>query len=75
MTNSYQEYRLTHWEEPDIFQRIIATEGVVSVTPEMLNRLLQSYHPVAYREGQITVDVDVRAFEAFWKSLGGKMER
>lgn len=71
----YRDYRLTHWEEPDISQRIVAKDGVISVTPEFLYEMLQSYLPVAHREGQVSIDVTVKAFEEFWMELGGKVER
>lgn len=71
----YQEYHLTHWEEPEIFQRIMTKDGVVSVTPELVYNLLKSYFPIGYREGEITLDLSVAAFREFWKSLGGEMTR
>ena len=71
----YVEYKLKHWEEPDIFQRLVSKDGVVSVTPELVYKLLKGYFPVGYKEGEITLDVTVEAFQKFWLSLGGEMER
>lgn len=70
---SYTEYVLTHWEEPDSKVRLIAKDGVVSVTPEWIYQQLQSFSPIAYREGEITMDVPVKSVIRFWKDLGGEV--
>lgn len=70
--NPYQEYLLTHWEEPDApVLTLIVTDGRVSVTPETVHGLLKSFFPVGYREGEITLDIPIGDFLAFWKQLGG----
>lgn len=70
---SYTEYVLTHWEEPDSKGRLIAKDGVVSVTPEWIYQQLQSFSPIAYQEGEITVDIPVKSLIQFWKDLGGEV--
>lgn len=71
----YEDYKLTHWEEPDIYQRLVSKDGVVSVTPELVYKLLKNYFPIGYREGEITLDVPAESFKKFWKSLGGEMTK
>lgn len=73
--NPYTEYKLTHWEEPEHPQTIIAKDGYISVTPEFLVKQIESFFPVGYQEGEITIDVAVPALKRFWMSLGGEMER
>lgn len=72
--SNYQEYTLTHWEEPDGIKwaRFVAKDGYVSVTPETIYGMLQGFHPIGYQEGEITVRVPVSDFLDFWKSLGGE---
>lgn len=70
---SYTEYILTHWEEPDSKARVIAKEGIVSLTPEWLYQQLQSFSPLGYKEGEVTVDLTVKALARFWKDLGGEI--
>lgn len=70
---SYTEYVLTHWEEPDSKGRLIAKDGVVSVTPEWIYQQLQSFSPIGYKEGEITVDIPIRSLINYWKDLGGEV--
>ncbi|QDK01289.1 hypothetical protein SEA_WATERT_18 [Microbacterium phage WaterT] len=70
---TYAEYTLTHWEEPENAVTMVSKDGYVSVTPEWLYDVLQSYLPVAHREGEITVDLPVKSLKDFWKSLGGEI--
>lgn len=70
--NPYTEYVLTHWEEGDTpVKTLIVKEGRVSVTPETVHSLLKSFFPIGYREGEITLDIPIGDFLAFWKQLGG----
>lgn len=69
--NGYTYYTLSHWEEPEITTEIVASHGKVSVTAESLNQMVQSFHPVAYREGEITLDIPVTDLLRFWSELGG----
>lgn len=71
---TYTDYKLTHWEEPDRTWRLVAEEGVVTVTPEYIHGLLRNFFPMGYKEGDITLDVSVESFKAFWESLGGVLE-
>lgn len=70
---SYTEYVLTHWEEPDSKGRLIAKDGIVSVTPEWIYQQLQSFSPIGYQEGEISVDLPVKSLIQFWKDLGGEI--
>lgn len=74
MTSRYEDYTLTHWEEPDGIKwaRFVAKDGYLSVTPETLYGMLKSFEPVGYREGEIALRIKVDDFLAFWKSLGGE---
>lgn len=67
----YTYYSLSHWEEPEIHTEIIATHGRVSVTPESLMRMIESFHPVAYKEGEIALTIPTNDFLRFWTELGG----
>jgi len=71
---TYTEYTLTHWEEPDQKGKVISKDGYVSLTPEWIYGQLQSFSPIAYREGEITLDIPVKSLRDFWKSLGGEIE-
>lgn len=70
----YRTYNLTHWEEPEQGGKIVAKDGVVSVTPEWIYKQLQSFYPIGYQEGEIALDVPIRNLVAYWKSLGGDIE-
>lgn len=72
--NPYTEYTLTHWEEPDglTYGRFVAKDGYVSVTPELINKMLQGFFPTGYQEGEITLDIPVKSLLDYWKSLGGE---
>lgn len=70
--NPYTEYTLTHWEEPESTGRLVARDGIVSVTPEWFYEVLKSFEPVGYKEGEITLDIPVRSLLNYWKSLGGE---
>lgn len=69
----YREYVLTHWEEPDTKSRLIVKDGYVSVTPERIYQILQSFSPMGYQEGEVTLDIPVKSFVNYWKSLGGEI--
>lgn len=69
----YTEYVLTHWEEPDTKGRIVSHDGYVSITPEWAHEMVQSFFPIGYVEGEITLDIPVKSLVAFWKSLGGEI--
>jgi hypothetical protein len=71
---SYAEYVLTHWEEPDSKARMVSKDGYVSVTPEWVYGRLQSFFPIGYKEGEVTLDIPLKSLVAFWKSLGGEIE-
>lgn len=71
---SYTQYTLTHWESPGDPAHIVATSGKVSVTPELILSLLEEFAPVAYRVGEIALDIPVGDFLDYWKSLGGEYE-
>lgn len=70
---TYTEYILTHWEEPDSKGRIISKDGYVSVTPEWVYSQLQSFSPIGYQAGEITLDIPVKSFVDYWKNLGGEI--
>lgn len=74
MTSRYEDYTLTHWEEPDglTYGHFVAKDGIVSVTPELIYKMLQSFYPIGYQEGEITLDIPVKSLLGFWKSLGGE---
>lgn len=70
---TYIEYTLTHWEEPEQVGRVVSKDGYVSLTPEWIYAQLQSFSPIGYQEGEITLDVPVESLRDFWKSLGGEI--
>ena len=70
---TYQDYTLTHWEEPDHPVTMVAKDGYVSLTPEWIYSVLQSFLPVGYKEGEITLDIPVKSLKEFWESLGGEL--
>lgn len=71
--NPYTEYTLTHWEEPDgPHTRIVAKNGYVSVTPELVYKMLNEFFPIGYKEGEITLDIPVKSLLDYWESLGGE---
>lgn len=72
--SKYTEYTLTHWEEPDglTYGRFVAKDGYVSVTPELIHKMLQSFFPEGYQEGEISLDIPVKSLLDYWKSLGGE---
>ena len=70
---NYIEYVLTHWEEPDSKVRMISKDGYVSVTPEWVYEQVQSFFPIGYKEGEVTLDIPLKSLVAFWKSLGGEI--
>lgn len=72
MTSRYEDYTLTHWEEPESTVRMVAKDGYVSLTPEWILQVLKSFEPVGYREGEITLDIPVKSLLNYWKSLGGE---
>lgn len=74
MTSRYEDFTLTHWEEPDglTYGHFVAKNGYVSVTPELIYKMLKSFEPIAYQEGEITLDIPVKSLLDYWKSLGGE---
>lgn len=70
---TYTQYVLTHWEEPDSKGRIVSKDGYVSLTPEWIYAQLQSFSPIGYQEGEITLDIPVKSLRDFWESLGGEI--
>lgn len=75
--NEYTEYDLRHWEDDefDTTRIILSKNGVVQVTPEYVAEILKRFSPAGYREGEITLDIPIESFLAFWEELGGEYAR